>query len=270
MKLIRTLALVVLAAVLAACSTTPPPPEATSVPFYATTRGDNTTSSVLYYMDEYGVATEVGDTGYSISTIKFNPVDGALYGITRSNVEYYLLEIDLDTGAASEVVMLTNLGSSYSAMAFRDDGALFAWNESGDDLYSIDTTTGVATPIVPVTEEISSYSHAMWFDADDVLWLINGDGDVWNIDTTNGTETLVHDADDWVVPDYPLYPNLGDFHMRGDLDRESGEYWGVSPAYGYVVASAVVRAQINAADAELLGVAPVQSAFAIHQLAFPR
>ena len=267
MNMTRALAIVLLAATLAACSTTPPPPEATSRPFYAITRGNDTINSDLYYMDEFGVATEVGGTGYSISTIKFNPVDGVLYGITRVNAEYYLLEIDLDTGAASEVVTLTNSDRPYSAMAFRDDGDLFVWNETDDNLHSVDVATGTATAIVPAVEEISSYAHAMWFDADDVLWLINGDGDVWTVDTTDGTETLVFDADDWIAP---FYPYGEDFQMRGDLDRETGEYWGVGPAYGYVPASAVARALIDADGAELLGVAPVQSALAIHQLAFQR
>lgn len=264
----RTLALALLVAVLAGCaSTTTPPPESTSTAFYAITRGNATINSALYHMDEFGVAVEVGDTGFSISTIKFNPVDGMLYGITRENTEYYLLEIDVATGAASESVMLTNTGRPYTAMAFRDDGALFVWNDLDFNLYSVDVATGATTPIVPVTEFIASYSHAMWFDADDVLWLINGDGDVWTLDTTTGAESLVHDADTWVAP---FYPYVRDFHMRGDLDRASGEYWGVAPGFGHIPASAVVRARIDAGGAELLGVAPVQSALAIHQLAFPR
>ena len=266
---LRTLLLTgLVTALLAGCQTTLPL-EPTSTPFYATTRGiDADDPSFLFYMDEYGVATKVGVIGYALSTIKFNPDDGALYGITRSAGNYFLIEVDLDTGVGTEVVEITGATGPFASMAFDTDGTLYAWTENSDDLAVIDVDTGVAT--VLGDSGLGTAAHGMWFDDAGTLWFHNYDGYVYTIDTSDGSATLVHELGDWTGEGMELFVDSGNFINRGDLNPDTGEVWGVSPAYGYVIASAVVRTVVDADGAELIGPAPVQSAIAIHILAFPR
>jgi len=267
----RTLLLAGVAAlVLAGCQTTLPL-EPTSTPFYAVTRSDVDNPSFLYYMDEFGVATNVGTTDVRIQYIKFNPVDGLLYGTSNptqgSCAASDLVTLDLVTGAVASTVALSTDGNR-AAFTFLPDGTLIAHNNCNNSFEEVDVATGDVTVLGP--SGISWYSYGMWTDDSDTVWFVNGDGNVYTVDTTDGSATLVHEGDDWTGDNIDVVRRWGDLHIRGDLNPDTGELWGVSPAYGYVVASAIVRAVVDADGAALIDVAPVQSATAIHTLAFPR
>lgn len=264
---------------LAACQTAQAPepePEPTSTAFYAFTRSNTTTPSDLWYMDDFGVAEFVGSTDIRLQYIKFNPVDGLLYGVSvpdqlgSCTSSTNLVTLDVETGAVVDTVTLSTLGVR-GGLTFLSDGTAVVfnncWDGSGYNFETVDLETGDVTIVAP--NDISWYSYGMWTDADDTVWFINGDASVYAIDVDGGTVTLVHEGDTW-VPEYSDVVDDDDFHLRGDLNPDTGDVWGVSPAYGYVIASAVVRATITADTAELLDVAPVQSVISIHGLAFPR
>ncbi|TVR96797.1 MAG: hypothetical protein EA416_00925 [Trueperaceae bacterium] len=268
-----------LAILLAACQTAQAPepePEPTSTAFYAITRSTETTPSNLWYMDEFGVAELVGSTGVRLQYIKFNPVDGLLYGVSvpeqlgSCTSSTNLVTLDVESGAVVDTVTLSTLGVR-AGLTFLSDGTAVVfnncWDGSAYNFETVDLETGTVT--IVAASDIGWYSYGMWTDADDTVWFINGNANVYEIDVAGGTVDLVHEGDTW-VPDYSDVVRVGDFHLRGDLNPDTGDVWGVSPAYGYAIASAVVRATITADTAELLDVAPVQSAISIHALAFPR
>lgn len=271
------------ATLLAACQTAQAPqpePEPTSTAFYAFTRGTAATPSDLWYMDEFGVAERVGSTGVPLQYVKFNPADGLLYGISVDNTGGFgaictntpnLVSLDLATGAVVDSVALSTPGTR-GGLTFLSDGTAVVFNncDVGGGTYNfetVDVATGTVTVVAP--SDISWYGYGMWTDADDTVWFINGDANVYAVDVAEGTVDLVHEGSVW-VPEYSDVVDADDFHLRGDLNPDTGEVWGVNPAYGYATASAVVRASITATAAELLDVAPVQTAISIHGLAFPR
>jgi hypothetical protein len=264
-----------LATLLAACQTAQvPEPEPTSTAFYAFTRSTTTTPSDLWFMDDFGVATRIGSTDVRLQYVKFNPADGLLYGSSNPTqgqcAPSDLVTIDTETGEVTSTVALSVDGAR-SAFTFLSDGTLVAFNNCWDgDSYNfetIDLETGAVTGVV--ASAIGWYSNGMWTDAEDRVWYINGNADVWEIDIEAGTETLVHTGSVW-VPAINDVIDDDDFHLRGDRNPDTDEIWGVSPAYGHAIASAVVRASITADAATLIDVAPVQSAISIHGLAFPR
>ena len=270
-SVVRMIAASVALLAFTACQTITAPLPPTSTEFYAITRGEGGVTSELYYMDEFGTATLVGDTGVVLRSIKADPTDGTMYGMVwdGGGTNPALVPIDLETGAAGTGVPLSVDGAR-RAFAFLGDGTLIAHNGDTDDFEVIDVTTGNVTVLGPNTE-ISWYAYGMWVDDDDVLWFNNGDGNVYTIDTSDGSQTLVHEFDDWVgvYEDAALAP-WGDVILQGDFNRDTGELWGVSHGYNYIPASAIVRAKIDADGAELIGTAPAQSAIAIRSLAFPR
>jgi hypothetical protein len=213
-------------------------------------------------MDEFGDTNLIGDMGAAFNSLAVAP-DGTIYTINRDSGIYYLYTVDSATAETTQVGEVSTNGP-WPGLAFDADGVLYATNEDDDTLHTINTTTGVPTQVGAY--EISTYSYSISFDAEGTLWFVNGDGSIWTLDTTDGSETLVH-GPDWYSDDLP--DNAGDFHIRGGFNPDTGDWWGVGPAYGYVPASAVFSISFDADSASINGVVDVQSAPAIHMIAFP-
>lgn len=249
----------------------------TGSPFYAITRGSSTETSQLYRVDGEGNATLIGDTGHALIAIKVDPTDGTLYGSTRQQdangtCDNCLVTIDTATAASTVVGALEHDGDPGTtdgpvpSLAFAADGSLYGFSESGDDAVAIDKATGAVT--VLGNSGISSYGHGLFFDDAGVLWFINGDGDVYTIDLADGSSALVHLGSDMAAA--AGYTYEGDLMVRGDRDPATGKYWGVTQAYGQVLASDVMRLRLDASTGEILGGAPVDLIPGVHNIAFER
>lgn len=201
---------------------------------YAISRGSGSTTSSLYTYDPItNEATLVGDTGHALITIKYNPQDGLLYGLTRDGdtttadvpCDNCLMTLDLDTGAATEVVALES--GPHPSMAWLTDGSLYTWTEFSDIFTSVDTTTGEWTALGTT---LSSWGHAMCSSNEDEIFWINGDGTTYMIDSADGARTLLGALEDspadWTGND------SGEFGIRGDCHRDTLLYIGVSVTYG--------------------------------------
>src|SRR5262249_16043798 len=87
-----------------------------------------------------GTFTRKGYTPVAMYDIAFAP-NGDLYGLNSSS-ETKLYQIDPDTGTST---LVGNVGAFVYALAFRNDGTLFA--AGGSTLYRVNTTTGASTVV---------------------------------------------------------------------------------------------------------------------------
>jgi hypothetical protein len=150
--------------------------------------------SPLYIIDPMtGAATAVGNIGFGITGLAFHPITGELYG-TQGGVpddvfDRNLIRIDPTTGAGT-VVGPIGLGfGGVADIAFREDGTLFGWSESSDDLITIDLTTGAGT--IVGNAGISTRGSGLAFNRDGTLYLAgnNGNGPLRTVNTTTGLTT---------------------------------------------------------------------------------
>ena len=192
---------------------------------YAFTRGvlsDEKTllSSELYTVDlTAGTASSVGAIGHSVTVMRVNPVDGALYGITREDdlggCRVCLIRINRTTGVGTVVTPLAleekkvKKGAfAVPSLAFLSDGRAFGWMESVDNLVSIDVATGA---VQLVGTRLSSNGHALTVTADDELLFINARlEEVFLIDPETGARTLLG-----------TLPEAVGNGSRGDMNRET-------------------------------------------------
>lgn len=211
--------------------------------YWAITRGSDTKASDLYAYDPIlNTATKIGNTGHGFSTIKVNPVDGLLYGITRlsdnGGCNHCLMTINTTTGAATTVIAITGNNGPTASMAFFADGSLYGVSEDGDRLVNIVMNTGVSTLI---GAQLSTYGHGMCASAaDDLLW-INGDGQTFLLDTD--PMSMVHKSLGVMgesLDDYNWIPtNAGSYGVRGDCVPDSLLYVGIDVTYGSAKSSIV-------------------------------
>lgn len=131
--------------------------------------GAGNTASTLYELNPAtgAVIATIGATGmFHITGIDIHPITGEIYAVTNATDQ--LVKINPTTGVATVV------GSTLSQIpdiAFRSDGTLFAWVETGagnDDLATINLTTGAVT-IIPST--INSFQTGIAFDSADNLYV---------------------------------------------------------------------------------------------------
>ena len=266
---------IALVMILASCT---PAPNPTNTAFYLITRGTDTTTSTLVFVNEFSAVSEIGDTGHSLISIKVDPVSGNLYATTRETdaggCNSCLVTLNTTTGAATVVGDIdtdadaNTVDGPVPSIAFLADGSLFGWSEADDDVWSIDKASGAAT--VLGDSGVSSYGHGMWVDDSDTLWFLNGDGYVYTIDTGTGVATQVHAGEDVAADSGLVYS--GDLQIRGDVDPDTGEYWGVSPGYGTSIANPVVRAEFTATVGEVFGIFDLGTDLPsnAHNLAFVR
>lgn len=257
---------VALAAVLALAACSTPLPTLTT-PFFVVTRGDDTLTSDLARVDAYGDTTFLGDTGHAMATIKADPTDGTLYAVTRSNdpggCDTCLVMLDETDGSASGAVSITT-PAAVPNIAIADDGTMYAIADD-DNLYTVDPATGSATLVGATGVDASGGGAA--FDLDGRLILTNSAGDVFEVDTATGAASLLlsgADLADAFGYDYPY----NTFIVRGDIDPDSGEYWGVSPSFGYAHSSSLVRIGVDGASITAEGTFKAPDVFAPHMIAF--
>jgi uncharacterized repeat protein (TIGR02543 family) len=179
--------------------------------FGATHFSAHTTSWLYEISTTDGSATLIGDTGYALSGIAYDPVTKKLYGTTRGG-NAQLIEISTATGAGTPVGAGT--GWYLNVPAFNSSGQLFAWTENGDSLARMDAATGAITTTFPHSVETASTGLA--FKNNNVLYLINYDAAVYTITTTTGVATLVG--------------SISSMAHHGDFHPVTGQYWGIDAA----------------------------------------
>lgn len=84
--------------------------------------------SSLYRIDSTtGAGTLVGDIGFTLNSIAFDPTTGILYGSTTGWNEGYngLITIDSSTGAGTAVGTGVGLRNALRSLAFKSNGELF-------------------------------------------------------------------------------------------------------------------------------------------------
>jgi len=201
-------------------------------PMYAISRGTSGYPSDLYYYDpDTNVSEYVGPLDHAIITIKVNPVDGELYGMTRWESSYggcngCLVQIDTETARSEVVKQFTYPEGSYgsgevgavASMAFLSDGSLYGWTENGDDFIEMDIATGVATY---AGFGDSSWSHGMCATSDDMIFWYNGNGETFYIDPTDGDATYLGNGES-----HPTASGGSTSKVRGDCDPDTLVYIG--------------------------------------------
>ncbi len=182
---------------------------------------NGTGTSWLYQIStDDGTGTLIGDVGYALSGMAYDPTTGKLYGTTSegdSNFANGLIEIDIETGAGTPIG--SGAGLMVNLPAIDSVGNAFAWTEDHDALVTLDLAAGTAT--VVGNSGMGTARGGMAFDGNDVLYYLNGaNSTLYTIDTTTGAGTLVG-----TFTDLPL--NLA---HHGSIDPETGEYWGLDAA----------------------------------------
>lgn len=158
-----------------------------------------TNHSLLYTINTTtGAATLVGDTGFNLRGLSYNPLTGRAYGsVAEIEAGGGLYEINLATGAATFIGGTQN----FSKMDFDGSGNLVGYGTRAEpnayNFYSIDVNTGngtllnsnaISTGHVVFDIAYSSADNEMYF----YQQLDGGPGDgLWTVDTTDGTLTSV-------------------------------------------------------------------------------
>jgi len=165
----------------------------------------------LIRVDSAGATTIIGqlrDAGSpsvlyeNVSGLDFNPVDGALYGVgTMAGAisgQQFLLIIDPASAAVVSKVQLDSDIDAVRALAFAQDGTLYAAGDVGggnNRLMTIDTSTGVATDLAGLS--ISSDVVGLDFIGDTLYGVTAGDAsgptgaELYVINTTTGVGTRI-------------------------------------------------------------------------------
>jgi Ca2+-binding RTX toxin-like protein len=193
--LVGVLSLVLVQLVLA----TPAPAQVPAPVLYGADGAGGNSEATLYKVNPAtGAKTEtIGEIGFSVTGLAFDPTTGILYGSTTSqdlNEPGSLIRINADTGAgtlvgASGTRIITGCDTGTADITFTTDGQLWGWTECSDDLVQINKTTGVGTTVGTGT---SSSGSGLSADPDDnTLWLTpeDDDGDYYTVDKTTGVPT---------------------------------------------------------------------------------
>ena len=169
--------------------------------------------SSLYVIDEAtGAGTLIGDIGYAVNSIAFDPTAGLMYGATTSWSGDFngLLLINLSTGAATEIGAFGAGFTSILGLSFNSSGELIGWHDpDADDPVRIDKATGAATTLGPGT---GTAQQVLAFDNSDKLILAQGSS-VYEINTITGVATLTE----------TLHFDPG--HGGADINNITGDLW---------------------------------------------
>ena len=156
---------------------------------------DNPGPSSLYTIDETtGAGTLIGNIGYAVNALAFDPTSGKLYASTTAWSGSFngLLQIDTSTGAATEIGPFGSCFWAILGLSFNSSGELFGWhNPFESDLVRINKTTGAATTVGE--SGILTGGHVMAFDNSDSLILVrhfSGDNIQYVINTTTGAGSI--------------------------------------------------------------------------------
>ena len=140
----------------------------------------------------------IGEIGFSVTGLAFDPTSGILYGSTTSNDPTEpgsLIRINTDTGAgtlvgAAGTRIVAGCTTGTADITFTTTGTLFGWSECTDDLYNINKATGVGTLVGD--SGFGSYGSGLAADPDDnTLWLTpdGADGEYFTVNPTTGLLT---------------------------------------------------------------------------------
>jgi Ca2+-binding RTX toxin-like protein len=162
--------------------------------------GAGGTLSSLYKINPAtGARTDtIGEIGFSVTGLAFDPTTGQLYGSTTSNDPEEpgsLIRINTTTGAgtlvgASGTTIIPACDTGTADITFTTDGSLYGWTECSDDLVLINKATGVGAVVGP--SGIGSFGSGLSADPDDnTLWLTpdGGNGPIWTVNRTTGVAT---------------------------------------------------------------------------------
>ncbi|MGE5102380.1 MAG: hypothetical protein ACM3SX_20535 [Deltaproteobacteria bacterium] len=149
------------------------------------------TSYLVELNPETGAVIDyIGEVGYRVNGLAFDPTSGKLYGGTSPRDPNFigLIEIDITTGAGTRVGTGWSNVSHVAAITVNPGGQMYGWTEDGDDLVSINKTTGVAT--IVGDSGIGTGDHGLSFNSAGELYLVLYRGLAYRVDTSTGSATL--------------------------------------------------------------------------------
>lgn len=149
------------------------------------------TSYLVQLNPETGAVIDyIGEVGYRVNGLAFDPTSGRLYGGTSPRDPNFigLIEIDITTGAGTRVGTGWSNVSHVAAITVNPGGQMYGWTEDSDDLVSIDKTTGVAT--IVGDSGIWTGDHGLSFNSAGELYLVLYQGLTYRVDTSTGAATL--------------------------------------------------------------------------------
>ena len=147
-----------------------------------------------------------GGSARLVTSLAFDPITDELYAIDYSGKGYgnTLLTINAASGAVSEIADLWGDQSEASSIAFREDGKLFAVNNTnnagrGDTLFTIDIATGQARDIASLSGDRTA-ADTLRFGANGTLF-----GSRRNNSDGTGTVLFLVDTDDGATSDIDFF-----------------------------------------------------------------
>lgn len=135
------------------------------------------------------VISTIGDVGYRVNGMTFDPTTGNMYATTSTGDASFpdgLITIDLSTGAGTTIGVST--GILVNVPAANSTGALYGWSEETDDLALWDKNAGTVTIVGP--SGLGTAEQSLSFDDSDTLYYVSlcCEG-IQIIDTVTGTGT---------------------------------------------------------------------------------
>jgi hypothetical protein len=159
---------------------------------YGTVNAQGTSTLVQLDPATGAVLSTIGNVGYIVNGLTYDPVSGNLYATTSANSSNFangLIIIDRSTGAATPVGSGSGIGL-VNVVTASGDGRLFGWTEESDDLVVWNAAAGTAT--VVGDSAVSTFSQSLAFDKQTGrLFLLNGDGRIYTVNTATGAVTHV-------------------------------------------------------------------------------
>ena len=169
----------------------------------ATRNGGGASTSSLYVIDPVtGASTLVGDIGYAINGLAWDPVTEQLLATTTTHASSSrVIRIDPATGAGT--IMYPDADNSsapyhLSTITVAPDGTIRAWADGDDGLAKLDRETGIVSGLG--ASGLSTYGHSLAYTREGMLFFINGPEGASNVPTA-----------------YLVNPDTGEVSLLGDL-----------------------------------------------------
>ncbi|QVL56000.1 MAG: hypothetical protein KFB95_01985 [Simkaniaceae bacterium] len=179
------------------------------------------TTLVILDQDTGGVRETIGEIGYRLNGLAFDPTTYNLYGTTSSNDPNFpqgLVIIDRETGAGTPVG--SNWPNPIVCLACNSDGQLYGWIEFSpgpqDDLVAIDKEDG--TFVQYPDAGLSTRGMSLDFNQSGVLYLLNqyNPQPIYTVSLVDGQPTQVGTFN---VPT--------DVAHHGKFNPKTWEFWAI-------------------------------------------
>ncbi|WP_420421118.1 hypothetical protein [Simkania sp.] len=183
-----------------------------------------TTTLVILDQTTGGLKETIGEIGYRLNGLAFDPSTGNLYGTTSTNDPNFprgLVIIDQTTGAGTPIG--TNWVQPIVCLTCDASGQLYGWQEwrpgPQDDLVTVDKDTGT---FIKVGEAgISTRGQSLDFDQSGTLYLLNQvfpppPSPIYTISLVDGLATQVG-----------TYSVPTDIAHHGKFNQETWEFWAI-------------------------------------------